>query len=273
MNVAALELYDPETDTARKAAIFVQRVVRPRVAITHTERVEDALLIVLDRFGRVDLAEIGRLWGGRSEKEVIQALGDRLYRNPESGTWETADAYLSGRVRDKLREARAAAESDPAISRNVAALEAVQPEDLKPSEIDASLGSAWIPREDVEGFVRDLLGAVARNASIEIAHLPREAAWRVAAPSWVTQSVEATLVWGTERAHALRLIEDALNQRVTSVFDTVEVTDPATGRVREKSVRNFKASLDAQEKQRAIQERFAAWVWEEPARAERLLER
>jgi N12 class adenine-specific DNA methylase len=125
----------------------------------------------------------------------------------------------------------------------------------------------------VEGFIRELLGAVARNATIEIAHLPREAAWRVAAPSWVVQSVEATRVWGTERAHALRLIEDALNQRVTSVYDTVEVTDPATGRVREKTVRNAKASLDAQEKQRAIGERFAAWVWEEPARAARLLER
>src|SRR5690606_32529309 len=120
--------------------------------------------------------------GGRSEAEVIQALGDRLYRDPDTGAWETADAYLSGPVREKLRRARAAAETDPAFARNVAALQAVQPEDLKPSEIDAALGSAWIPQEDVERFIRALLGSVAERATIEIAHLAREAAWRVSAP-------------------------------------------------------------------------------------------
>ena len=273
MNVAALEIYDAETDTARKAAIFSQRVVRPAVQITHTERVEDALLITLDRCGRVNLAEIAKLWGGRNEAETITALGDRLYRDPESGGWETADAYLSGPVRDKLRRAREAAASDPAYGRNVAALEAMQPEDLKPSEIDAALGSAWIPADDVVQFIRDLLGGVARNVTIEIAHLAREAAWRVAAPAWVLQSVEARMVWGTERAHALRLIEDALNQRVTQIYDTVEERDPETGRPKKKTVRNAKASLDAQEKQRQIQERFARWVWEAPARATRLLAR
>lgn len=273
MNVAALEVYDAETDTARKAAIFTQRVVRPRVQITHTDRVEDALLVTLDRCGRVDLAEIVALWGGRSEDEVTAALGDRLYRDPETGAWATADAYLSGPVREKLRRAREAPERDPAYLRNVAALEAVQPEDLKPSEIDAALGSAWIPVEDVEQFIRDLLGVVAHNATIEIAHLAREAAWRISAPSWVVSSVEATMVWGTERAHAIRLIEDSLNQRTTQIYDTVEEWDPEAGRKKKRTVRNAKESLDAQEKQRGIQERFASWVWEEPERAMRLLAR
>lgn len=273
MNVAALEVYDPETVTALKAAIFTERVVRPTVQIDHAERVEDALLIVLDRRGRLDLGEIGALWGGRGEAEVVAALGERIYRNPETGTWETADAYLSGAVREKLRQARAAAEADPAYSRNVAALEAVQPEDLKPSEIDATLGSAWIPPEDVRQFIRDLLGAVAQNATIEIAHLAREAAWRVSAPPWVVRSVEATLAWGTERAHAIRLIEDSLNQRTTQIYDTVEEVDPATGRKKKRTIRNVKESLDAQEKQRTIQERFAGWVWEDTERATRLLAR
>jgi N12 class adenine-specific DNA methylase len=273
MNVAALEIYEAETDTARKAAIFTQRVVRPRRTITQTDRVEDALLVVLDRAGRVDLAEIGRLWGGRGEADVVRALGDRLYRDPESGVWETADAYLSGPVREKLRRAREAAETDPEFARNVAALGAVQPEDLKPSEIDAALGSAWIPREDVEQFIRDLLGSVAECTMIEIAHLAREAAWRISAPPWVLTSVEARMMWGTERAHAIRLIEDSLNQRTSSIYDTVEEIDPVTGRKKKRTVRNVQASLDAQEKQRAIQERFASWVWEEPERATRLLRR
>jgi hypothetical protein len=156
---------------------------------------------------------------------------------------------------------------------NVAALEAVQPEDLKPSEIDAALGSAWIPREDIEQFIRDLLGSVAERAVIEIAHLAREAAWRVSAPPWVLSSVEARMMWGTERAHAIRLIEDSLNQRITSIYDTVEEIDPETGRKRKRTVRNVQASLDAQEKQRTIQERFASWVWEEPQRATWLLQR
>lgn len=273
MNVAALEIYDSETGTARKAAIFTRRVVRPRTTIRQTEHVEDALLVVLDRSGRVDPAEIGGLWGGRSEAEVVQALGERIYQDPETGAWETADAYLSGPVREKLRQARAAAEADAVFARNVAALEAVQPEDLKPSEIDATLGSAWIPEADVQQFLRDLLGAVAQNASIEIAHLAREAAWRVAMPLYVRHSVEATMVWGTQRADAIRLIEDALNQRVTQIYDTVEEIDPATGGKRKRTVRNVRESLDAQEKQRAIQDRFSTWIWEEPKRARRLLER
>ncbi|MGH7577157.1 MAG: hypothetical protein ACREM1_18775 [Longimicrobiales bacterium] len=106
MNVAALEIYDPETDTAAKAAIFTQRVVRPRTEPRRAETAEDALLIVLDREGRLDLAAIGELWGGRSAIEVADALRDRIYRDPETGGWATVDAYLSGPVREKLRTAR-----------------------------------------------------------------------------------------------------------------------------------------------------------------------
>lgn len=273
MNVAALEIYDPETNAAAKAPIFSRRVVRPRIEMTRADTAEDALLVVLDRMGRLDLPAIGALWGGREEAEVVDALGDRIYRDPETGRWETADAYLSGQVRVKLRAAREAAERDPRYARNVAALEAVQPEDLRPSEVDAALGCAWIPQEDVAEFVRDLLGAVVRNGTVEVSHLSREAAWRVSVPSYVRRSVEATMVWGTKRADAIRLIEDALNQRTTQIYDTVEEVDPGTGRSRKRTVRNVKESLDAQEKQRQVQERFVSWVWEEPERARRLLAR
>ncbi|MGH7577158.1 MAG: hypothetical protein ACREM1_18780 [Longimicrobiales bacterium] len=168
---------------------------------------------------------------------------------------------------------RDAAERDPAYARNVAALEAVQPDDLRPSDIDATLGCAWVPADDVAQFVRDLLGTVAQRAAIDVSHLAREAAWRVAAPSYVRHSVEATMVWGTKRADAIRLIDDALNQRTTQIYDTVVEPDPETGRQRKRTVRNVKESLDAQEKQRQVQERFASWVWEEPERARRLLGR
>jgi hypothetical protein len=145
MNVAALEHYDAEAGTVRKAAIFAQRVVRPFAFVEEASSAEEALLLSLDRAARVDLSLIARLWG-RSEEDVVRELEGRVFLNPATAAWETDDEYLSGRVRRKLREAREAAEHDPRFRINVHALEMVQPADVGPSEIAVALGATWIER-------------------------------------------------------------------------------------------------------------------------------
>jgi N12 class adenine-specific DNA methylase/CheY-like chemotaxis protein len=263
--VAALEIYDPETDSAVKAPVFSQRVVRPVVEVTEVDDVLDALLVCLDRHARVDLEVIAELWGCRAPAEAETALAGRIYRDPQSGRWETADAYLSGQVRAKLVAARAAAAVDARFLANVDALEAVQPADLEPSQIDCALGASWVPTEVVAHFLRQLLGKVARDATIDVLHYPRDALWRVTAPKQVHESIEATRTWGTERADAIELLEDALNQRETRVYDYPERDGK---KVR---VLNVTDTVDAQEKQAAIAGAFEAWIWNDGARARSLL--
>lgn len=263
--VAALEVYDSETDTAAKAAIFTQRVVRPVVEITQVDNVVDALLVCLDRRARVDLKFIGQLWGDRSAAKVRSALAGRIYRDPHTGRWETAETYLSGPVRSKLEAARTAAQQDPKYLANVAALEKVQPPDLEPSQIDCPLGASWVPTDVIAHFVRELLGRVAETATIDVVHFAREGTWRVKAPPAVRESIEATRTWGTERADAIELLENALNQRETRVYDYPVIDGKKVRTI------NVVATVDAQEKQRSISDRYEAWVWSDGARAKRLL--
>lgn len=268
MNVAALEHYDAETKTVQKAAIFSVRVVRPTVVLDHADTAEDALLLCLDRAARVDLGLIARLWGGRSEEDVVRELeGRRIFLNPAAGRWETDDEYLSGPVRRKLREARAAAARDPRFDLNVEALEFVQPEDIPPSGIYVALGAGWIDRKIVLQFVQELLEVGSGNG-VQVAYVEKEALWAVRAPRRVRESLRAQQIWGTPRAGALRLIEDLLNQRATVIYDTVK---DESGR--ESTVRNAAASVTAQEKAQEIADEFKRWVWRDGARAEYLVRR
>jgi N12 class adenine-specific DNA methylase len=267
MLVAALEIYDEQTDTAEKAAIFSQRVIRPRKEITACDTAEDALLICLDRVGRVDLKTIGDLWHGKSEQEVIDELLPILYKNPETDQWETDDKYLADEVREKLRIARIAAEANTEFQRNVEALEQVQPEELAPSDIEANLGAAWIPPSTVIEFAKHLLGPRSKNYKIEISKLEQQAAWKIKPDPMLKYSIEATSTWGTARADVFRLLEDSLNQRTTQIYDSIK--DPDTGK--RKSVRNVEESLNAQEKQSEVQTRFAEWIWEDLERSKTMV--
>lgn len=233
--------------------------------VHHVDDVVDGLLVCLDRHARVDLTVIGSLWGGRSPAEVQAALAGRIYRDPHTGCWETADSYLAGPVRAKLEAARAAAELDTHYLANVAALEAVQPVDLVPSQIDCALGASWIPTDVVARFLRELLGKVAETATIDVVHFAREALWRVKAPKTVRESIEATRTWGTDRADAVDLLENALNQRETRIYDYPTINGQ---KVR---VLNVLATVDAQDKQATIDAAFKAWVWGDGARAKHLL--
>ena len=175
----------------------------------------DALAVVLNERGRVDLEHIAELLH-RDVADVIVELGDAIFQNPADGAWLMADAYLSGPVRDKLKVAEAAAALDPAFERNVRALVAVQPADLGPSDITARLGAPWIPAADVVAFVKETMGA-----EITIRHMPELASWTVDARQlgWLAAG---TSDWGTGRRHAGELLTDALNSRIPQIFDTVK---------------------------------------------------
>ncbi|RWK47814.1 MAG: lactate dehydrogenase [Mesorhizobium sp.] len=254
--VASIEDYDLETNTARPGPIFTERVIAPPAAPIITSAA-DALAVVLNERGHIDIDHITELLHENVD-DVIGELGDAIYRDPETGSWQTADAYLSGQVRDKLKAAEAAAALDFAYERNVTALQGVQPADLRPSDITARLGAPWVPAADVVAFVHETIGA-----EIRIHHMPELASWTVEARQlgWMAAG---TSEWGTDRRHAGELIADALNSRVPQIFDTVKEGHA------EKRVLNVVDTEAAKEKLQKIKTAFQTWIWSDPDRTDRL---
>lgn len=258
-SVLALEIFDPETQTARKAAVFSRRVVGPRLPVLGADSPAGALAVCLDQTGRADLATIAGLLGVEADQARAE-LGDLVYEDPTSGDLVPAPRYLSGDVRSKLHAALEAAGHDDRFAGNVDALRQVLPPDLGPDEISARLGVGWIDVTDVADFVREVLGA----DGVVVEHSSLTAMWAVTAPTWQRNTVTMTSEWGTKRADAIRLISDSLEQRPVKVYDTLD-----DGR----RVLNSDATLAAREKQEALEARFAEWVWEDPQRKTRLVER
>lgn len=254
--VASIEDYDLETDTARPGPIFSERVISPPAPPVITSAA-DALAVVLNERGRVDVDHIAELLH-RDSEAVIAELGDAIFRDPADGAWQTSDAYLSGSVRTKLAVAEAAAELDPQFRRNVAALQAVQPTDLGPSDITARLGAPWIPASDVVAFVREMMGA-----EIRIHHMPELGSWTVEARQ-LGYTAAGTSEWGTSRRDAGELLADALNSRVPQIFD---VFKDAGG---ERRVLNVIDTEAARDKLQKIKQAFQTWVWTDPDRTDRL---
>lgn len=252
--VTALERYDRGTGKATKADIFTKRVLGVRQERPQITSAVDALPVVLNEAGGVDLKRIADL-ASVTEDEALEQLGTLVYRDPIKGAWQTADQYLSGNVREKLKEAKRLARIRPELARNVEALEKVQPEDLKPSQIGAGLGAPWIPTTDIEQFVKDLLGQ-----SADVSHAVNSNIWAVS-PRGYAKHAESTNTWGTEKRHAYALIEDALNGRTPTI--TVRHQDGTTEV-------DKKGTALAQAKLQAIKDRFAKWIWEDGARAQRL---
>ena len=259
MLVMSLEDYDETSGRAKKAAIMTKDVVGQTPEITSVTSAEEGLLVSLDRRGRVDLELIASLYG-KAEETIITELGDLIFQDPESRSWETADQYLSGNVRAKLAKAEAAG---PAYERNALALRAVQPEDILPGDIDANLGAPWIPDTDIRAFAADLFGV--SPSSVRVRHLQKDAVWTLDAGYAAEQSVAATSDYGTPRANGTWLLELALNLRTPVIYDTVHHGD------REERVVNQEATLAARDKQAQIKERFRGWVFSEPERTERLV--
>ena len=259
MLVMSLEVYDEVTGRAQKAAIMHKDVVGLAPPITSVESAEEGLLVSLDRRGTVDFPYIAALYG-KPEERVIEELGDLIYHDPESRTWQTADVYLSGNVRAKLAEAQKAG---PAYARNVEALAAVQPEDVLPGDIDANLGAPWIPEHDIRDFAAAIFNV--SPSAIRVGHLQKDAVWSLDADSAAEQSVAATAELGTPRANGVWLLELALNLKTPVIYDTIDHGD------REERVVNQEATLAARDKQKQIKERFRSWVFAEPERTERLV--
>jgi N12 class adenine-specific DNA methylase len=253
--VRSLEHFDSETKTATKAAIFDRRILAPRQVVQVADTPEDALAVCLDEQGTVDVSTIGRLLGC-GETEARARLGTLVYDDPAGGAPLPAAAYLSGDVRARLVEARAAAAVDRRWQTNVAALEGVQPRDLEPGEIDARLGASWIPTCDVEAFCAEVL-----EADVIVEYAAATGEWSVRLDTGSGSTVTLTSEWGTSRVNGIRLVEANANQRVVSV------TDEGPGGTR---IPNLPETLAAREKQEAIAERFGRWVWEDPERSARL---
>jgi N12 class adenine-specific DNA methylase len=259
MLVMSLEDYDEVTGKAAKAAIMTKDVVGRTPPVTHVKSAEEGLLVSLNQRGAVDLPFIVTLYG-KPEEQVIAELGDLIFEDPESNTWQTADAYLSGNVRAKLAATECAS---PAYARNAEALRRVQPEDVLPGDIDANLGAPWIPAGDIQAFAADLFRV--EPSSVPVAHLQKDAVWSLDADYAARQSVAATSEYGTPRANGTNLFELALNMKTPVIYDIINHGD------REERVVNQEATLAAREKQKLIKERFRSWVFTDPDRTERLV--
>jgi N12 class adenine-specific DNA methylase len=254
----SLENFDPESKRARKTAIFEQRTLERYKPVTHVETAAEALAVSLNETGEIHWPRMEQVTG-RPARALQRELGSLVYCNPEGGLWETADRYLSGDVRRKLAVAAAAAGLDPHFVRNIEALKAVQPADLEPGDIEARLGSSWIPASDIREFVAGLLDIAPRN--VRVAHAPAIATWTVEIDGGEKFSVGNTTTFGSARFRASELIEQALNGRVPTAYDQ----QPDGSRVI-----NQQETVAAREKQQQLKDRFREWIWEDDARAARL---
>jgi N12 class adenine-specific DNA methylase len=253
----SLENYDAETRKALKTAIFARRTLEKRKPVDHVETAAEALAICLNETGNVHWPTLQKLTG-RNPKQLQHELDAMVYKNPE-GEWETADRYLSGDVRAKLKTAEAAANLDPSYARNVDALKAVQPADLLPGDISARLGSSWIPASDVKAFVVELLDVPER--AVTVSHSGAIATWALTIDSYAKSSVSNTTTWGTPRAIASDLIDDALNGRTPTIYDQID---------KDTRVVNMQETIAAREAQQKIRDRFSEWIWQDEERAQRL---
>jgi N12 class adenine-specific DNA methylase len=257
----SLESFNEETRVATKTAIFRERTIQYQKPAESAQTAREALLISLNENGKVDLPHMSWLLK-KPAQEIILELKGAIFLNPQSQNWETKDAYLSGNIREKLAVAEAATITDARYQENVEALKSVLPEELKATEIDARLGSAWIPESDIEKFAHELLNLTS-SESLQVRHLPPLGSWTLQADYSAKSSVGNTTEWGTPRYSAIDLMEDALNLRTPTVYDM----DPKS----DQRIINASATEAAREKQQQIKERFGQWIWQDDERRLRLV--
>ena len=269
----ACEVLSEDKTRATKADVFTKRTIRPYSVPAHTNDALEALQICRNERGGVDIAYIEELTG-KDFDTVLSELGDTVYRDPVSvkegdkySGYQTAEEYLSGKVAEKLRIARHFAAEDTAYARNAAALEKVQPEPLKADEIAVRIGASWVKPEYYKQFLMELLDIYRfYKDGLQVRYNAFDSSWKVERAEHVRKNagMNATEKYGTSRANAFRLFEDCLNQRATSIYDTVEEDG------REKRVLNQAETIAAREKQNKIKEAFADWIYADPKRREDL---
>lgn len=276
--LCSLENLDENKNLKSKADMFTKRTIRPEHIVTSVDTPSEALAVSIGEHGKVDLPYMAELLGTPGEYERITTeLSGVIFKDPaadvddpEAG-WQTADEYLSGNVRDKLRMAQLAAESRPEFKVNMEALEKAQPKDLEASEIDVRLGATWLDPSIVQQFMMETFQPPYRiryNNAITVRYSPYTSEWRISNKSATGYGdIMATETYGTRRANAYKILEDTLNLRDSRVYDTIEEDG------KEKRVLNQNETTLAQQKQQAIKDAFAGWVWKDPQRRNLLVKK
>ena len=280
--LCSLEVLDDDGKLERKADMFHKRTIKQQRSVDSVDTASEALAVCIGEKACVDLDFMASLMGS-SEKipQIVEDLKGVIYKEPNSGPfdlqdggehwakgWQTADEYLSGNVRHKLRTAQRVAARDPCFAGNVDALIAAQPKDLEASEIEVRLGATWFDKKYIEQFMYETFETPRYlRGQIEISYVPYTAEWQVSRKSMVRYNdVAAFTTYGTDRASAYRLLEDALNLRDIRIYDTIEDADG-----RERRVLNAKETTLAAQKQQLIRDAFKDWIWKDPERRETLV--
>ena len=269
--LCSLENLDEQGQLKSKAAMFTKRTIRPERTVTSVDTPSEALAVSIGEHGRVDLPYMAELLGSPGDYERITTeLQGVIFKDPSADAdepeagWQTADEYLSGNVRNKLRMAQLAAESHPEFKINVEALTKAQPKDLEASEIDIRLGATWLNPAIVQQFMMETFQPPYRiryNNLIQVRYSPFTSEWRIGNKSAAGMyDIMSTETYGTHRANAYKILEDTLNLRDCRIYDTIEEDG------KERRVLNQKETMLAQQKQQAIKDTFAGWVWQDPQR-------
>lgn len=268
--LCSLEMLDDEDKTKLKgkADMFTKRTIRQRQSVTSVDTAAEALALSIGEKARVDMAYMSQLTG-KSEEDLIDELNGVIFLDPVYGDWQTADEYLSGNVRQKLREAENAAVDSPGYLPNVEALRAAQPKDLDASEIEVRLGATWIDKKYIQQFMFELLEPpLYARRSLEVNYSEFTAEWNISGKNSIPYNdINARMTYGTDCANAYRILEDTLNLRDVRIYDTVRDADG-----KEKRVLNSKETTLAQQKQQAIKEAFRDWIWKDPDRRRELVQ-
>ena len=266
--LCSLEVLDDEGNFKRKADMFTKRTIKPHREVTSVETASEALALSIGEKARVDLPYMEQLTG-KTQAELVQDLQGVIFKVPncEPISYVAADEYLSGNVRNKLTVAELAAKNDPELAVNVEALKKVIPKDLSAAEISVRLGATWIPQEDIQRFVMELLTPSSYAAGrLKVRYTPINGDWFIENKSSDMGNVKADSTYGTKRASAYRIIEDTLNLRDTRIFDYVYDEHG-----NKKAVFNAKETTAAQAKQEVIKQAFQDWLWKDPERRNRLV--
>ena len=266
--LCSLEVLDDEGNFKRKADMFTKRTIKPHREVTSVETASEALALSIGEKARVDLPYMEQLTG-KTQAELVQDLQGVIFKVPncEPVSYAAADEYLSGNVRNKLTVAELAAKNDPELAVNVDALKKVIPKDLSAAEISVRLGATWIPQDDIQRFVMELLTPSSYAAGrLKVRYTPINGDWFIENKSSDMGNVKADSTYGTKRASAYRIIEDTLNLRDTRIFDYVYDEHG-----NKKAVFNAKETTAAQAKQEVIKQAFQDWIWKDPERRNRLV--
>ena len=280
--LCSLEVLDDDGKLKQKADMFTKRTIKQQRRVERVDTASEALAVCIGEKAHVDLSFMASLMGG-SEKipQIVEDLNGVIYKDPRTGPfdwedggehwdkgWQTADEYLSGNVRQKLRTAQRAAEKDHFFDQNVSALTAAQPKDLEASEIEVRLGATWLDKKYIQQFMYETFKTpVYLRNHIQVHYSPYTAEWQLSGKTMPRRNdIAAYTTYGTDRANAYRLLEDALNLRDVRIYDTVE---DANGH--ERRVLNAKETTLAAQKQQLIKDAFKDWIWKDPERRETLV--